>query len=562
MRTFSKHPVIFLIVILLSELIFARDPVRAKHGMVASASAPATDVGVMILEHGGNAVDAAVAVGFAMAVTYPAAGNIGGGGFMVICFPDGKSTTFDFREMAPSGASRDMFLDENGDFLSDLSQKGYLASGVPGSVAGLIYAHEIYGSLPFAEVIQPAIDLAENGFVLDYKSAEWLNDYREEFLKHTYSAKIFTKSKGEFTEGEIFRQPDLAKTLRLIRDFGRDGFYKGETADSIASQMKRFGGLISKTDLEDYRAVERTPITGKFNGFEIISMSPPSSGGIALVEALNVLQFYGFDSSDWGGSSYLHILSETLKYVYADRSKHLGDPDFYPVPLEKLVSDVRAHEIVKRITFSAVPSKEIFPAEFNLNESESTTHFSVMDSSGLAVSVTTTLNSWFGNKIVVGSAGFLLNNEMDDFSAKPVVPNQFGLLGSEANSIQPGKRMLSSMTPTIVTKNGKPFFALGSPGGATIITVVLQTVLNVLQFNMNIQDAVDKPKIHQQWFPDRIDYEAFGMSRDVQENLAIRGQIIGKERKLGRVNAVYFDSEKGIYYGATDPRGFGKAKGF
>ncbi len=550
-------------VLLFSSFVFTQhpDPVRGKNGMIVSASKIASEVGIQILKKGGNAIDAAVAVGFALAVTYPAAGNIGGGGFMVIHFNNGKSTSIDFREKAPMYSHEKMYLDSNGNFLPHLSQEGETSSGVPGSVAGLIYALEKYGTLPLREVIKPAIKLAEKGFILDYRLAQSINAFYSDFIRYPSSMKIFTKNGSKFEEGDRFIQKDLAKTLKLISKKGRDGFYKGEVADKIVNQMRNSGGLITYEDLENYKVVEREPIISTFKGYKVVTMGPPSGGGVILLQSLNLLENFEFNKDEWNSSSYIHKLVETFKYAYADRSKHLGDSDFYPVPLIELLNKDYAQRIFAQIGEYATPSSQISPTEFpKYDESQETTHYSVIDKFGNAVSVTTTINSAYGAKVVVDGAGFLLNNEMDDFSAKPGEPNQFGLTGSEANKIEPGKRMLSSMTPTIVLKDDKAVLILGSPGGSTIPTAVLQVVLNYLVFGMQVQAAVNSPRIHHQWLPDRIDFEDQAILYDVKENLIKKNHVIGEKRILGRVEAIAI--ENGIFYGATDPRGYGGAVGY
>ena len=563
-QTFSRLYTILLFITLTSFINpQVPGPIAGKNGMVVSASQLATQVGVEILKKGGNAVDASVAVGFALAVTYPAAGNIGGGGFMVIRLNDGTTTSIDYREKAPSSAHPDIYLDDSGNPLPEKSADGVTSAGVPGSVAGLIYALEKYGSMTLEEVIQPAIDLALNGFELEYRLAGSFKSTLESFKKYESSFKIFSKNGEPFEAGDLFIQKDLGKTLGIIKQKGRDGFYKGEIAKLIVKQMNEMGGWITLDDLASYEPVEREPVFGNYRGYEIISMSPPSAGGILLVQVLNILENLNFERKDWGSSSYIHNLTEALKFAYADRSKHIGDPDFYEVPKDKLISKDYAYEIYNRISDKAVPSELIAPVEiFSLNESEETTHYSVIDKFGNAVSATTTINSGFGSKIVVHGAGFLLNNEMDDFSIQPGVPNQFGLTGGEANKVEANKRMVSSMTPTIILKDGNPFLILGSPGGSTIMTVVLQVILNVLDFNMNIQRANDVSRIHHQWIPDRIDYEPFGLAEDVKNNLIIRGHNIGIERTLGRIDAILVDQHNGVYYGATDKRGYGAAAGY
>jgi gamma-glutamyltranspeptidase/glutathione hydrolase len=539
----------------------------AKNGMVVSASGIASEVGVNILKQGGNAVDASVAVGFALAVTYPYAGNLGGGGFMVIHLADEKNTTIDFREKAPIAAFKEMYLDEDGNYRPELSQEGITSVGVPGSVAGLLYALEKYGTMSLEAIIQPAINLAENGFILDRSTAESFKNYAEYFSKYPSSLKVFTKNGSTYNEGDVFIQKDLSLTLKEIKNNGKDGFYKGWVADRIVEQVNQLNGYITHDDLKKYTLVEREPISGSYRDYEIISMGPPSSGGIALIQLLNILENFQFSILDFGSSSYINKLAESMKYVYADRTYHLGDEDFYDVPKEKLTSKEYAIKIFSKIKPYAVPSNEIstqIPS--NYNESLETTHYSVYDKYGNAVSTTTTINSGYGSKIVVEGAGFLLNNEMDDFSAKPGVPNQFGLMGSEANSIQPEKRMLSAMTPTIVLKEGKPRLILGSPGGSTIITVVLQVILNFIDFKMDIREAVSAPRIHHQWFPDKIYTERFSISSDVAEKLVKMGYDLANRddtfRILGSVHAISIDQENGIIHGAADPRRNGSAEGY
>lgn len=565
MQMFSKSIKYFVFLFLFSNIILpeSQDPVRGKNGMVVSASKLATQVGIDILKRGGNAVDAAVAVGFALAVTYPSAGNIGGGGFMVIHLKDGHNTTIDYREKAPFSAKENLYLDSLGVYDPNLSQFGVTSSGVPGSVAGLIYALEKYGTLPLKEVIQPAIDLAENGFELEFnlaKSFEYELDY---FSQYISSKKIFTKDGSPFQEGDKFIQKDLSNTLKSIRDYSNKGFYEGNIAKLIVDQIKSDGGYITLEDLQSYKPIERNPIQTNYRGYEVITIGPPSAGGISLLQLLNILENNNFSTDEWGSSEYIHKLVESMKYVFTDRSKHIGDPDYYNVPVDWMLSKKYAKTIFDKIGETAIPSENIFPGEVSSNyESEETTHYSIIDKYGNAVSTTTTINSSFGSKIVVEGAGFLLNNEMDDFSSKPGVPNQFGLIGSEANKIESGKRMLSSMTPTIILKDNNPYMIVGSPGGSTISTVVLQVVLNVLDFGMDIQQAIDMPRIHHQWFPDKLQYEKFGLSKDVLTSLKNKGQIIGEERILGRVEGIVVDFNNKIFYGATDPRGYGTALGY
>lgn len=560
-RIFSKSFFILLISLYLNLLAEAPDPVRGRNGMVVSASKLASEVGIEILKKGGNAIDATVAVGFALAVTYPSAGNIGGGGFMVIRLKDGTSTTIDYREKAPLKSHEKMYQDSLGNFLPELSQEGTTSAGVPGSVAGMIYALEKYGTMNLKDVLEPAIKLAENGFILDYRLTQSINYFYQDFLKYPSSKKIFTNNGQPFTEGDLFVQKDLAKTLKLIAENGKDGFYTGEVAEKIVSQIQSLGGIITFEDLANYNPVERKPIISTYRDYEIITMGPPSGGGITLIQSLNILENKNFSKDDWGSSEYIHTVTEAFKFSFADRSKHLGDPDFYKVPTDKLISKVYAKELFNKISDKAIPSNQINPGDFSiLDESMETTHYSIIDKDGNAVSTTTTINSSYGSRVVVDGAGFLLNNEMDDFSSKPGEPNQFGLVGSEANKIEPGKRMLSSMTPTIITRNNKPVLILGSPGGSTIPTVVLQVILNYLDFGMDIQEAVNSPRFHHQWLPDKIDFEDFGIAKDVRENLIAKGQYIGQKKILGRVEAIAV--ENNLYLGATDPRGFGAAIGY
>jgi len=561
-----------LIVSILNATSYAQSAqlVRSKHGMVVSASEIASHIGVKIMEKGGNAVDAAVAVGFALAVTYPYAGNIGGGGFMVIHLSNGKNTTIDYREKAPLSASRDMYLDKNGNYVPELSQEGTTSAAVPGSVAGLIYALNKYGTMPLSQVIQPAIDLARNGWSLDYKTAGVFKTFLPLFKKYSSSYKIYSKDGVPFQEGDLFKQTDLANSLELIKEKGNDGFYNGKTAELLVKQIKSLGGYITQADLIEYKPVERVPVEGTYRGYKIISMPPSSSGGIALVEMLNILENYKFSKDEWGSSEYIHRLVEAMKYTYADRTYLLGDEDFFNVPKKGLISKAYAKSIYNKIEEHkdfAVPSKEINagdPTKFM--ESNETTHYSVYDENGNAVSVTTTINSAFGSGIVVDGAGFLLNNEMDDFSAKPGEPNQFGLLGTEGNSIQPGKRPLSSMTPTIVLKDDKPFIIIGSPGGSRIITTILQVIINCIDFGMNIAEAISAPRIHHQWMPDEIFYEKFSFPKDVRINLQKMGYKFEDANQkftiLGLAEGIMIDNDNHVIFGASDPRGSGAAAGF
>ena len=542
----------------------SRDPVRAKKGMVVAADPIAANVGLKILKEGGNAVDAAVAVGFALAVTYPGAGNIGGGGFMVMRFADGTVKSLDYRETAPAAAKRDMYVDKNGNFLEQKSTRGHLACGVPGSVAGMMYAQRRYGKLTRAQVLKPAIDLADKGFHLHYRLAEDLERMIPDFSAYRSSKKAFSKNGKPYAEGELFQQKDLAATLKRIRDKGRDGFYTGETAKLIVAEMKRGGGLITLKDLEDYASIIRDPVRGTYRGYEIISSGPPSSGGVALVQMLNILEGYNLEEYGWNSSKAVHRMAEAMRRVYADRAEFLGDPDFVKIPVAWLTSKKYAEQRRASIdTAVATPSDQISHGVQPPPEKDHTTHYSVVDRFGNCVSVTTTLNDAYGSKVVVTGAGFLLNDEMDDFSAKEGVPNEYGLVGSSANAIAPNKRMLSSMTPTIILKDGKPFMVIGTPGGSTIMTTVLQVIVNVIDFKMTIQEAVDAPRIHHQWLPDHLMYEQRALSQDAVDNLRAMGYSLRmRENTTGLAEGILFDRKRGLLLGATDPRGYGEAVGY
>ncbi len=539
-------------------------PVRAGQGMVVSASELASQVGVEVLKKGGNAVDAAVATGFALAVVYPQAGNLGGGGFMVIRFPDGKATSIDFREKAPSKAHRDMYLDENKEVVSGMSTLGYLASGVPGSVAGLCYALDKYGTMSVGEILAPAVNLAKEGFIVNYELSQALTNASEDLSQFPASSEIFLKNGKPYQEGEILIQKDLAKTLKMISEKGPDAFYKGRIADLIAEDMKKNGGLITREDLASYRSVEREPVYGSYRGYEIISMRPPSSGGIALIELLNILETYDIGISGHNSSKTIHLIVEAAKRVYADRAQHLGDSDFWSVPINGLTSKEYAAELRGKIDpFVAIPSIQISHGNPLPYESQQTTHYSVVDKNRIAVSVTFTLNSSFGSRVVIEGAGFFMNNEMNDFSIKPGVPNIYGLIGAEANAIQPGKRMLSSMSPTVVTKGGELFMVIGTPGGSTIITTVLQVIMNSVDHGMDIEKAIDATRIHHQWLPDTLYIEKRGLPIDVIENLDKMGHCLKvKKGYNGNAQGIMIDPETGILLGASDPRGEGKAVGY
>lgn len=524
-----------------------------KNGMVVCAMPQASQVGLDILKKGGNAVDAAIAVQFALEVTHPQAGNIAGGGFMVYRSASGKTNTLDFREKAPAAASRNMFLDSTGTVIPNMSLATRQASGVPGSVDGMAEAFKKYGSLKWAELVQPAIDLARNGFPITRKLAADLNYGRGQFIKLN-PGKNYLLKEGGWKEGDLLVQEDLAKTLELIRDKGRDGFYKGKVADEIAAEMKAGNGLITKADLENYHAVWRPAITGSYKGYRIITMPPPSSGGIALLQLLQSVESYPLSRWGFNRDSTVQLMVEAERRVYADRSKYLGDPDFYKVPVDSLLNP--AYNKKRMSTFSwaaATPSQSVLPGTFAGYESDQTTHYSIVDKAGNAVSITTTLNGGFGSKIFVGGAGFLLNNEMDDFSSKPGVPNMFGLVGGKANSIEPGKRMLSSMTPTIIEKNGRLFMVDGTPGGSTIITSVFQTILDVTDFGMDMQHAVDAKRFHHQWLPDEVTEEKGALDDATKAILTKKGYVIKDIGGIGRVDAILVTPTG--YQGGADPRG-------
>ncbi len=541
----------------------SRAPVRARHGMVASVSALASEAGVRILQQGGNAIDAAVAVGFALAVTHPEAGNLGGGGLMVIRFGDGRATTIDYRETAPAAAHRDMFLDEQGSPVADRSRIGPLAAGVPGSVAGLCFVHRKYGALPLAAVLAPAIDLAENGFLVSAALERSLAGAVPLLSRFPESMRVFAPDGRAPVEGDRLVQPDLARTLRHIATGGADAFYRGPIADLIDAEMRRSGGLIRKTDLAAYAPVEREPLRGTYRGHEIIAMPPISSGGIALIQSLNILEGFPIGELGHNSSKTMHLMAETMRRVYADRSEWLGDPAFFKVPVGGLISKSYAAALRKDIDPArATPSTAVKPGTPAAFESSQTTHYSVVDRSGTSVATTTTINGGYGNGQVVAGAGFLLNNEMDDFSAKPGSPNMFGLVGGEANAIAPGKRMLSSMTPTIVAKDGKPLLVVGSPGGSRIITTVLQVVTNVLDHGMDVQEAVDAPRFHHQWQPDELRLERQGFPLDVRHALEALGHRLVVRADMGDVHAIWIDPRTNLRYGASDPRMDGKSVGY
>ena len=535
--------------------------ILANNGMVSSAHKAASQVGVDILKQGGNAFDAAVGVHFALAVVYPMAGNIGGGGFAVYRKAQGETGALDFREKAPLLAHRDMYLDSTGQAVKGLSTMGALAVGVPGSVDGMIRLHEKLGTLSFAECIQPAIDLARYGFPLNKREASYLNRYRERFLLLNDSTMPFV-SDSVWNKGDTIYLPNLANTLERIQQLGRKGFYEGATAEYIIEKMEANNGIISQSDFDQYKSVWRKPLTGSYKDNTIISMPPPSSGGVALVQLLKGSEAYDFKAMGHNSPAAIHTITELERRVYADRASHLGDPDFYDVPLEKLLDPTYIAERNNTINPKhKTDSKDIREGHVDIIESTETTHFSIIDKAGNAIAVTTTLNGLYGSKVFVEKGGFFLNNEMDDFSIKPGVPNQFGLIGGEANAIAPEKRMLSSMTPTLVVKDDSIKMVVGSPGGSTIITTVYQVVMNVLEHGMGMQEAINAKRTHHQWQPDKIYYEKAGLDSTIIDSLAMMGHTLEMERRLGRVHAILV-REDGQLEGGADKRGSGKAIGY
>ena len=511
----------------------------------------ATRVGRDVLARGGNAIDAAVAVQFAMAVVYPRAGNIGGGGFLVYRDQDGETLSLDYRETAPSAASRDMYLDSAGNVTNGLSTRGHLAVGVPGTVAGIAAMHERLGSLPWADLVQPAIDFARKGYRLSQSEVDRLKRYHNDFVEFNESTPFSDSTLGA---GAQVKQPDLAATLTRIRDEGRDGFYTGETADLIVAEMERGGGLISREDLRSYQPKWKEPITQDFGPYRLISMPPSSSGGVALAQMAAMVEPYPLEDYGFQSVRSVQVIAEAMRRAYADRAEYLGDSDFYPVPVDSLLDEEYLRRRMSDFrTDTAGSSTNILAGQVEMKETFETTHISIIDSLGNAVSITTTLNGNFGSKVMVDGGGFFLNNEMDDFSAKPGVPNMFGLVGKEANAIQPGKRMLSSMTPTIVEKEGQLFMVLGAPGGSTIITAVLQTFLNVAEYGMSLPEAVAAPRFHHQWLPDEILYEADALGGGVKDSLAELGYRFREVNSMAVIKALLVLPD-GTLQAAADPR--------
>lgn len=537
-------------------------PVYGKNGMVASEQGLATQVGLDILKQGGNAIDAAVAVGFALAVVLPNAGNIGGGGFMVLHDDKtGKDVAIDFREIAPAKASRDMYLDNQGNVIDGKSLFTHDASGVPGTVAGMEYALKKWGTMPLSKVLEPAIKLADKGFIVSDILAQTLKEEKSTLGKWSSSKAIFFKNGEPMKSGDLLVQKDLAKSLRLIAKQGAKAFYQGEIATKIAKEMQSHGGTMTLEDLKAYKVVERQPIIGDYRGYKVVTMPPPSSGGVHLIEILNMLEHYPIKEDGVNSAKNIHHMAESMKLAYADRSEYLGDPDFVKIPVTGLTSKAYANERVKTIDDNkARLSSTIKPGKPQPYESDQTTHYSVMDKAGNAVAVTYTLNLNFGSGIVVEGTGILLNNEMDDFSVKPGVPNAFGLVGGAANAIEAKKRPLSSMTPTIVMKNNKPWLVTGSPGGARIITTVLQSVVNTIDHEMNPAEAIITPRVHHQWLPDELRVEE-GISPDTIKLLQDKGHNVVTKAPMGRIQIIQADDSG--FYGYSDPRNpDGKTLGF
>ena len=555
-----KVIVLLLVVALNVPVVVAREPVRARHGIVASTNEVASRVGVDIMKRGGNAVDAAIAVAFALQVTHPAAGNLGGGGFMMIRLKDGRTTAIDYREMAPAAAHRDVYLDKNGNLIEGEggSLIGYRAAGVPGTVRGMELALKKYGSgkLTWAQLVDPARRLAGAGFTVTYELARSLYNSREYLSQYAETKRIYLKGGQFYKEGELFRQPELAATFARLQRFGPNEFYEGETARLIVADMKRNNGLMTMEDLRGYVTKERTPVRGNYRGHEIISMPPPSSGGAVLIEMLNILEGFDLQKTEASSSDRYHLMAEAMRRAFADRAEYMGDSDFVKVPVQGLIDKAYAATLRTTIkTDRASTSAEVRAGRPAGYESDDTTHFTVVDAEGNAVSNTYTLNNSYGSAAMAKGTGLLLNDEMDDFAAKPGTPNMYGLIQGERNAVAPKKRPLSAMTPTIVLrKDGSLWFTVGSPGGPTIINTVFCIITNVIDYEMNIQQAIDFPRIHHQWLPDELVGEPFGLSGDTQRALTSRGHKLAKLRYLGDAEGIMIEEKTGMRLGATDPR--------
>ena len=529
----------------------------ARRGMVVTADSLASAAGLQVLREGGNAVDAAVAVHFTLAVTHPRAGNVGGGGFLVYRGPDGTEAALDFREEAPSGATEDMFLDEDGN-VTDASWTGPLAAGVPGSVAGMAEAHRRFGSLPWSRLLEPAVRAAADGFRMDSAVHAMIVEEAPRLRRFPSSAAKWLPGGEPPPVGAVFRQPALARTLRTVAESGADAFYEGWIADSLAAEMEREGGLITRRDLAAYEAVWRDPVTVRYRDWRIVSMPPPSSGGVTLAEIFNIVEGYRLDSLGFGSADAVHVTAEAFRRAFADRNYYLGDPDFVDMPLERLTSQAYADSLRGTIRMDSASDSDEFTRVPVAGESSETTHYSIVDSAGAAVSVTTTLNGFLGSAVTVRGAGFVLNNEMDDFTAKPGVPNAYGLVQGEANAIRPGKRMLSAMTPSVVVDaEGRTRLVTGAPGGSTIITTVFQVISNTLDHGMGGQAAVNAPRVHHQHLPDTVYYERDGLGTDALAELRRRGHVLEeREGYKGRVQSVWIGDD-GLRFGASDPRAYG-----
>lgn len=553
-------------VCLLAAHLRAAEPVSATHGMVVAQEPIAADVGLKVLKSGGNAVDAAVAVGFALAVTHPFAGNLGGGGFMLVRLADGRTAFLDFRECAPAKASRDMYLDANGDPTRD-SIVGWRSSGVPGSVAGFEAAYKKFGSKPWADLLAPAVKLASEGFSVSAPFAASLSAPKNKIRLDPESTRIFLRSGHPYQPGDTLTQPDLAATLARIQEQGAKDFYQGQTARQLAAAMAAHGGLITLDDLKNYKVMERPPLTGTYNGFHVITSPPPSAGGVGLLQIMGILEGTNYASDGPDSAKAVHYEAEAMRRFYADRSQYMGDPDFYTVPVKMLLDP--KYLAWRRSTIDAdraTPSESIAPglpramnAAITTREGAETTHFNVVDAKGNAVAVTYTLNDGYGSGITAPGLGFLLNDEMDDFVAKPGSPNMFGMVGGDANAIEPGKRPLSSMTPTIITKGDKPFLVIGAPGGSRITTGVAEVILDILDFHMNPQDAVDLPRFHEQWKPEAL-YLQNGFSPETEKALERMGYQIEPTGGVARVEAIVI--QNGLLEGGTESRQHGKVAGY
>ena len=560
MNTLRKLGHILLVLIFINASVPAREPVRGRHGMVASTNEVASQVGVEIMKRGGNAVDAAIAVAFALQVTHPAAGNLGGGGFMMIRLKDGRTTAIDYREMAPAAAHRNVYLDKNGNLIEGEggSLVGYRAAGVPGTVRGMELALKKYGSgkLTWSQLVEPARRLAANGFVVTYELARSLYSSRKYLSQYAETNRIYLRNGRFYSEGELFRQPELAATFARLQRFGPNEFYTGETARLIEADMKRNNGLMTLDDLRGYIAKERAPVRGNYRGYEIISMPPPSSGGAVLIQMLNILEGFDLSKLEASSSERYHLMAEAMRRAFADRAEYMGDSDFVKVPIAGLIDKTYAEKLRSTInTERASNSNDVRAGRPAGYESDETTHFTVVDAEGNAVSNTYTLNNSYGSAAMAKGTGILLNDEMDDFAAKPGTPNMYGLIQGERNAVAPRKRPLSAMTPTIVLrKDGSLWFTVGSPGGPTIINTVLCIITNVIDYEMNIQEAIDAPRIHHQWLPDELVGEPSGFSSDTQRTLTSRGHTLGKLRYLGDAEGIMIEQKTKMRLGATDPR--------